>query len=344
MTKLDSGVRSERAPAGARPRARRRASRSNGRRATVDQVGFELIQRERIMLAVAELVEQSGAGELTVAALTARARISRRTFYQHFEDKQQALAATVDESLARARAASLPAYRARQPDGWREAIRAGLAALLDFLDQNPSLGSLLIVGVHSAGPPMLRRRSDVIGSLVEAVDAGRALSRAPNSHPISAEAIVGSVLLILHERMLEQPRPAMSSLLGELMSVIVRPYLGASAAAREARLARPSPDAPARTRNRNGLPRRISVRLTMRTTKVLNTIAEHPGASNRQVAELAGIEDQGQASKLLARLAQAGLVENTNLTAEYGTPNSWRLAGEGERLVGTLSSCFAAGR
>jgi DNA-binding MarR family transcriptional regulator len=36
------------------------------------------------------------------------------------------------------------------------------------------------------------------------------------------------------------------------------------------------------------------------------------GVSNREIGEYAGINDQGQVSKLLARLEEHGLVENTS--------------------------------
>jgi hypothetical protein len=41
---------------------------------------------------------------------------------------------------------------------------------------------------------------------------------------------------------------------------------------------------------------------------VLIAIGSHAGASNRQVGEAAGIADQGQISKLLARLDGLGLI------------------------------------
>ena len=53
------------------------------------------------------------------------------------------------------------------------------------------------------------------------------------------------------------------------------------------------------------------MRLTYRTALVLEEVAEHPGVSNRVVAERAGISDQGQVSKLLARLEHLGLLANT---------------------------------
>ena len=63
---------------------------------------------------------------------------------------------------------------------------------------------------------------------------------------------------------------------------------------------------------------------TYRTLRVLAAIATHPGASNREVADFAGVLDEGQISKLLKRLESLGLIENTGEGQPKGKPNAWR--------------------
>jgi DNA-binding MarR family transcriptional regulator len=73
-------------------------------------------------------------------------------------------------------------------------------------------------------------------------------------------------------------------------------------------------------------------RLTVRTHLVLTAVAEHAGASNRVIAAAAGVRDEGQISKLLARLKDRGLIHNTaGVTA--GFPKAWRLTPQGEALL-----------
>lgn len=74
------------------------------------------------------------------------------------------------------------------------------------------------------------------------------------------------------------------------------------------------------------------MRLTYRTVRVLMGIAGHPGASNRTVAEASGISDQGQISKLLARLDSLGLVRNTGQGHPKGAPNAWQLTTRGQEV------------
>ena len=124
---------------------------------------------------------------------------------------------------------------------------------------------------------------------------------------------------------------------GELMSLIVLPYLGASTARKE--LDRPPP--PARDVKKplaplpatRPEPEQRGARLTYRTVRVLRAIAELPAGSNREVAERAGIVDQGQISKILTRLEYQGLVVNRGgSSAARGTPNAWWLTERGEEL------------
>lgn len=78
------------------------------------------------------------------------------------------------------------------------------------------------------------------------------------------------------------------------------------------------------------------MRLTYRTARVLEAAAEHPGQSNRFIGEQADVYDQGQISKLLARLERIGLLQNTGEGHARGEANAWRLTRLGERVIEQL--------
>jgi DNA-binding IclR family transcriptional regulator len=79
------------------------------------------------------------------------------------------------------------------------------------------------------------------------------------------------------------------------------------------------------------------MRLTYRTARVLEGVGAHPGVSNRQVADNAGIGDQGQVSKLLRRLQRLGLLANQGEGAHAkGEPNAWMLTPRGEHLTQSI--------
>jgi AcrR family transcriptional regulator/DNA-binding MarR family transcriptional regulator len=79
-------------------------------------------------------------------------------------------------------------------------------------------------------------------------------------------------------------------------------------------------------------PASAGFRLTVRTHLVLSAVASHVGASNREIAQAAGVRDEGQISKLLARLADRGLIQNT-ARATAGFRKAWQLTPTGEALL-----------
>lgn len=289
------------------------------------------IQRQRLLAAAAEVTAERGAGSVTVAHIVARSGVSRRTFYELFCDREDCLLAALDQAFARASAVVLPAYE--RSGRWRERIRAALGALLEFFDEEPALARLCVVESLGAGPLALERRTRVVRALIGAIDGGRSEARAGKAPvpPLTAEGVVGAVFAVLHARMLEAERRALSPLAPALMSTIVYPYLGASAAEKE--LHRPAP----LIKKRSVRPRcdpldGLDMRLTYRTVRVLVAIAAHPRASNREVAAAAGIADQGQISKLLGRLQSLGLIVNEGEGQPRGGPNAWGLTVRGEEV------------
>jgi AcrR family transcriptional regulator len=299
----------------------------------------EETQRTKILEATAALVAERGVAALTLGDAIARAGVTRRVFYEHFDDREACLLAAFDLGVERAAERIGPAYAAQSR--WRDAIRAGLAELLRFIDDEPALGRLCIVHSLSGGPVLLRRRAEVQSILWEVVDRGRAEGAAGRNEfpPVVAEGVVGAVLTVIQTRLLAQDgdppeeRPTIE-LFGSLMSLVALPYLGAGAARRE--LTRPAPAARAASGGDPGsVPTQyedLGVRLTYRTGRVLQAIARYPGASNREVAERAGIVDQGQISKLLSRLEAAGVIASLSEGTSRGAPNAWRLTEHGERV------------
>ncbi len=322
------------------------------------------IQRTRVLGALCEVVAERGAGGATVAHIVARAGVSRRTFYELFADREECFLAAFDQAVERAAARVLPAWEGA--GRWRERVRGALVALLGFFDEEPDLGALCVVHALGAGPRALERRAEVVRVLVAVVEEGRGEARRGEVAPLTGEGVVGAVLAVLHTRLSERgagmargsesvsdgaptragartrgAAPArnglpLTSLASPLMGMVVLPYLGSAAAARE--LARPAPKVrAARPGVREDPLRGLDMRLTYRTVRVLLAIAARPGASNRQVGDAAGIADQGQTSKLLQRLLHLGLILNGgDGEVGRGGPNAWRLTLRGEQLQRTI--------
>jgi len=302
--------------------------------------GVVEIQRARMIAALVEVAGERGVGGVTVGRIVGRSGVSRRTFYELFEDREDCFLAAFDLAVERGAQRVVPAFTA--PGSWRERVRAGLAALLAYLDDEPGMGALCVVDALGGGPIALERRARVAQALIDAVHEGRKDARA-GAKPtrLTAEGVVGAVLSVLHARLSTgdarhnggaQP---MANLLGPLMAMIVLPYLGQAAASRET--ARPSPRRKRAVPPVQGDPlRELDMRLTYRTVRVLLAIAADPGASNRRVSEAADVSDQGQISKLLARLEHLGLIENGGAGPLRGEPNVWRLTPKGAEIERTI--------
>lgn len=296
------------------------------------------LQRARLLSAMFDVATERGAANVTVAHVTERSGVSRRTFYEVFEDREDCFLAAFEQALEFASERVLPAYRSQET--WRGRIRAALSALLMFLDEEPVVGKLLIVESLSGGPSTLERRGQAIARITSAIDEGRGEAKAATPPPLTAEGIVGGVSSVIHSRLVEWDRGPLAGLVNQLMSMIVLPYLGATAARRE--LDRPSPKS--ENRQAQGEPllsdpfKDAGMRLTYRTVRVLMAIVDNPGASNRTIGESAGVDDQGQISKLLGRLQRIGLVSNTGLGPGQGAPNAWTLTEKGRQVVHTIRS------
>jgi AcrR family transcriptional regulator len=281
-------------------------------------------------------------GAVTAADVIARSGVSSAAFHEAFADREACLLAAFDLGVQRAGERMVAAYDAEPR--WLDAIKAALAAFLRFLEEEPAFGRLLVVSSMSGGEQVLRHRVKVLGALAAEVDRGRLEGPTGRQQPpaVVAEGVVGAVLAVVQNRLLADDGGAVMDLFGSLVGIIVLPYLGVGVARRE--LTRPAP----RIRTAAGTGRRGAgragsfehgggVRLTYRTARVLSAISDYPGASNREVADRAGIVDQGQISKLLARLEARELIAKIGEGRTRGAPNSWRLTEQGEVVLNRAS-------
>lgn len=158
--------------------------------------------RERIVAGMIAAVGERGYAATTVTDVVRHAHVSRRTFYEHFADKEACFLAAYDTVAD----AILTAIRGATEDraDWRERLLAGVRAYLDGLAREPTLARVFTVEILSAGPAALARRRDVLrrfaASLRGQVDAALAAG-APGREidDVTALALAGAI----HELVLE---------------------------------------------------------------------------------------------------------------------------------------------
>jgi AcrR family transcriptional regulator len=122
----------------------------------LDRDVVEASQRTRLLEAVGRAVAERGYAAATIDDVVRRAGVSKKTFYEHFADKQDCFLAAYEaasqELLERVREA-----HAGQDD-WLERTRAGIRAYLRWLAAEPALARVFLIEVAAAGPQALERR------------------------------------------------------------------------------------------------------------------------------------------------------------------------------------------
>ncbi len=290
-------------------------------------------QRMRVLAAATSVVSECGSAGLSVTTVVARAGVSRQTFYDVFDSREDCLLAVIEQTFDQIAARARQDYE--QYEGWPARLRAGLARVLTCLEHEQT-GELALAYLLGYGSTRADLRTQVLQELHVLVDRGceHASPRLAPS-PLTGEFVVGSVLAAVHAQMQDPDAPQLVALLNTLMWMIALPYLGPGAAAKELTRAAPKRSEPP-PRVASEQLQRLDLRLTYRTARVLEAISLLPGSSNAAIAEHASITDPGQISKLLARLLRVRLVENRGAGCGAGAPNAWWLTDAGVQLAATL--------
>jgi AcrR family transcriptional regulator len=189
-------------------------------------------QRERLLEAAVRVVSTKGYAATTVADLTREAGISRTTFYAMFDDKEACFLAAYDGVVDALVRRITRAYDAEE--GWPQRARAGLAALLEALAEEPDVARLALVDVGSAGPAAQRRYRGALQRLTPLFDEGRDFAPGGRSLPANTSRMaIGAVAGLISDELAAGRAKQLSDLLSDVLFATLVPYIGPVAAARE---------------------------------------------------------------------------------------------------------------
>src|SRR5262245_55803999 len=181
---------------------------------------------------------------MTVEDVIGVAGVSRRTFYEHFKNKEEAFLAAYDAVVEQLFRSVLDAIERATTFAAR--VSAGLGAFLGFLAQEPAFTRMCLVEVMAAGPDAVARRNGAMngfGNLIQ--ENAVALLEPPLPPGLIAETIVGGVYEVVYSRVLRGEIRALPELLPDLTYSMLLPYVGSEAAlAERARLESASSPAP----------------------------------------------------------------------------------------------------
>jgi AcrR family transcriptional regulator len=119
-------------------------------------------QRGRMLGAMADAVAAKGYAATTVADVVAGAGVSRKTFYEHFRDKEECFLAAFDAGVDLLLGAIAAAKPAGDEPTWLGLTRARVRAYLRTLASEPAFARTFLIEVFAAGPRAIERRGEVL--------------------------------------------------------------------------------------------------------------------------------------------------------------------------------------
>jgi AcrR family transcriptional regulator len=143
------------------------------------------IQRRRILDGLAAALAYHGYEDTKITDIVELAGISRPTFYEYFEGKEQCFAAAYDDGVERLVDAVEVAVEGGSD--WAGGLSAGLRAGLDFLAASPPLAHLLLVESLAASRPARLEHERTLERLAAAL-------RPPPSESVGGVALTGTAL------------------------------------------------------------------------------------------------------------------------------------------------------
>lgn len=181
--------------------------------------------RNRILVAMAELVAKRGYQGTTIEHIVKRAGVSRATFYEHFENREDCLLAgfsdAANELQGRIKAS------AAEADEWPDQVRAALTAFLDYAVSNPALARTCIVESVTAGPAAMERYEQALQTFVPPFQQGRNFEGSAGELPDELEdMIIGGLVWMVHQRLLRNEIEEIPGLLPTMLEFALVPYLG----------------------------------------------------------------------------------------------------------------------
>jgi len=189
-------------------------------------------QRQRILDAMVEVVADRGYPETRVVDVIKRAGVSRKTFYELFEDREDCFLAAYDLGLADLYRGTELAYQSAGGQPWAARIRVALEAFLGIMAEHPELAKFCIVDVLAAGPRALARRDAAIRQFTGIIDAGRAETER-DLPAITALSIAGGINELIYSELLRGAGPELPQRLPEIVFWLTQPFLGTDGAEAE---------------------------------------------------------------------------------------------------------------
>lgn len=186
-------------------------------------------QRERILAATYDIVAKRGYQGASVELIIKRAGVARATFYEYFDNREACLLAAFDAAAAELDRRISEAVDPEQD--WPHQVKAGLAAFLAYLAEEPSTARTCLVESATAGIAAMERYDRALKAFAPAFARGRELAAGDHLPETLEDSIVGGIVWMVHQRLQRGEAEEIPGLLGTMLEFALAPYIGEERAA-----------------------------------------------------------------------------------------------------------------
>ena len=180
-------------------------------------------QRSRLLEAMVEEAALRGYPAVTIGSIVERARVARRTFYEHFESKEACFLAAYDYT---AEQIISPLVAAFDPvDDMLARADAYVGAALQALAARPALAQMLVIEVGAGGTAAIDHRLEMHRRIAAGLVDLNARTRARGVDVVElsesrALAIVGALVELMHAGIHDRGAERLPELRGELAAIV----------------------------------------------------------------------------------------------------------------------------
>jgi AcrR family transcriptional regulator len=146
---------------------------------SLDRAVVESSQKARLLTAFVELAGEKGYNAVTIQDIVSRAGTAKRTFYDHFRDKDDCFKQAFEVGSASLVAAVVGAAEPEKDP--IERIAVGVRGYLDYLARNAAFTRFFLVGGIGVGPNLIEVWVGWVEALADVLVLWRSESR--KSHP-----------------------------------------------------------------------------------------------------------------------------------------------------------------
>lgn len=196
----------------------------------------ERSQRQRILDAMIDSCAEKTYAATTITDIVARARISRTTFYKHFDDKRACFDAAIEYCIEQLEevAASSHSPEESPPDAARKAA----AAVTEALAAQPGLAQLLTGDAIAVEPKVIECYRKATIPALEALWSRAGESTKAHTDPRVA---FGQAQVLILNQIATGNANRLPELLPEIVYLAVSPFGGHEEALRQSRIAKEIP-------------------------------------------------------------------------------------------------------